>query len=308
MLTITIKRIIKNGFVNFYRNSTVSISAIFIMVATLATIISLMLSNVLFNVALEQIKNKVDINVYMTTTATPENVIALKESLELIPEVNKVEYISREQSLVNFRERHRDDSLTIEALEELEENPLGAVLNIKAKEISQYASIAGFLESETALFAGKDNKIIEKVNYYNNKEAIDKLNKIINAVDNFGFVGALILIIISILIIFNTIRLTIFISRQEIKVMRLVGANNNYIRGPFVFEGILYGVVAAIIATLLFYPILFWINPFVENVFFIDLLSYYTSHFFQIFGVIIIVGIFLGTISSVLAVRKYLKI
>ncbi len=307
MFITNIKRIIKTGFVNFCRNSLVSFSAIFVMIVTLTVILSLVLSNVLLNSALSQIKNKIDINVYMTTEAPPEEIFKLKESLEILPEVEKVEYISREQSLVNFKERHRNDDLTLQALEELNENPLGAILNIKAKEISQYSGIATFLESETSLIEG-DNQIVEKVNYYNNKIAIDKLNKIINAVESFGFAIAVILIIVSIMITFNTIRLTIFISRKEIKVMRLVGANNNFIQGPFLIEGVMYGLVSAILTVIIFYPMLLWTNPFIENMFFMDLLSYFISNIFYIFLILAGTGIVLGIISSIFAVRTYLKV
>ncbi len=307
MFITNIKRIIKTGFVNFCRNSIVSFSAIFVMMVTLAAILSLFLSSVLLDSALEQIKDKIDVNVYVTVTAPTDEIFKLKESLEILPEVDKVEYISREQALVNFKERHRNDSLTLQALEELDENPLGAILNIKAKEISQYAGIATFLESEASLLEG-DNKIIEKVNYYNNKIAIDKLNKIIDAVKNFGFACAIILIIVSIMITFNTIRLTIFISRKEIGVMRLVGANNNFIQGPFLIEGILYGLVSSILTIIIFYPLLLWTNPFIENMFFLDLLSYFVSNIFSIFFALAGIGALLGIISSVFAIRTYLKI
>ena len=122
MFITNIKRIIKTGFVNFCRNSIVSFSAIFVMMVTLAAILSLFLSSVLLDSALEQIKDKIDVNVYVTVTAPTDEIFKLKESLEILPEVDKVEYISREQALVNFKERHRNDSLTLQALEELDEN------------------------------------------------------------------------------------------------------------------------------------------------------------------------------------------
>jgi len=306
MFITNIKRVIKTGFVNFCRNSSVSFSAVFVMVATLTVILSLMLSNVLLDSALTQIKNKIDINVYTTISAPQGEIFILKESLEALPEVEHVEYVSREQALVNFQERHRNDNLTLQALEELEENPLGAILNIKAKEISQYAGVATFLESETVLSEG-NNKVIEKVNYNDNKNVIDKLNKIINAVESFGFAVAIILIIVSIMITFNTIRLTIYISRKEIRVMRLVGANNNFIQGPFLVEGIMYGLVSAVLTVIIFYPMLLWTNPFIENMFFLDLLSYFISNIFRIFSILVGTGVVLGIISSIFAVRTYLK-
>ncbi len=306
MFITNVKRIVKTGFVNFWRNGVVSISSVLMMTVTLSVVISLLLGSVLFSLTLERVENEVDINVYATTLAIPEEVLKLKQDLEFLPEVHSIEYISREQALANFKDRHRNDEQTLQALDELEENPLGAVLNIKAKEIGQYAGIAKFLESKTAL-TNSEVSIIEKVNYYQNKIIIDRLNKIINAINKFSVALAVILMIVSTLITFNTIRLAIFISREEIKVMRLVGANNTYIRGPFIFEGMMYGVVSAFVAVVLFYPLLFWLNPFVEKIFFVDILSYYFSNIFFFFAVSFGIGVFLGIVSSILAVRKYLK-
>jgi len=308
MFITNFKRIIKTGFVNFLRSGTISFSVVFVMVITLSTIIFLLLSNTLLSSAIAQIQDKIDVNVYLAPTASVEDILILKDSVSLLPEVSQIEYISREQALANFRERHRNDNLTLQALEELDENPLGAVLNIKAKEVSQYAGIAKFLEMESALSKNGQATIIEKVNYYNNKIAIDKLSKITSAVKSFGFALAVLLMLASVLIAYNTIRLTIFIAREEIKVMRLVGANNNYIRGPFLFVGALYGAVSAVVALLLFYPILFWVNPFIEQMFFLDLLAYYFSHSFSLLGITLLIGIFLGIVSSALATRKYLQI
>ena len=240
-------------------------------------------------------------------TGLREEVLKLKQDLEFLPEVDSIKYISREQVLANFKDRHRNDEQTLQALNELDENPLGAVLNIKAKEIGQYAGIAKFLESKTAL-TNDEVSIIEKVNYYQNKIIIDRLNKIINAINKFGVALVIIMMIVSILITFNTIRLVIFISREEIKVMRLVGANNNYIRGPFIFEGAMYGAVSAFITVATFYPLLFWLNPFVENIFFVDILSYYFSNILFFLLISLGIGVFFGVVSSILAVRKYLKI
>lgn len=292
---------------NFSRNGIVSISSVVMMTITLSAMIALTLGSILFSLTLDRIKNEVDLNVYTTTTATPEEVLKLKQDLEFLPEVDSIEYISREQALSNFKERHHNDEQTLQALDELESNPLGAVLNIKAKEVGQYAGVADFLESRTVLADGEVS-IIDKVNYAQNKLIIDRLNKIINAINKFGVALAIILIIVSILITFSTIRLAIFISREEIKVMRLVGANNSYIRGPFIFEGVIYGALSSLISVILFYPLLFWLNPFIENIFLIDLLSYYSSHLLLFFSISLLAGIIFGIISSILAVRKYLKV
>jgi cell division transport system permease protein len=307
MILLNVKRVIKSGFVNFWRNSYVSLASVLVMTMTLFMLGLLIFTGATLNSSLQQIKDKVDVNVYFVTTAPEEEILALKRSVESLPEVSYAEYVSRDEALDRFRIRHQNDQLTLQALEELDENPLGANLNIKAKETSQYEGIATFLESETALASG-EQPIIDKVNYAQNKAAIDKLSTIVDSLETFGLIITFILIIISIIITFNTIRLAIYTSREEISVMRLVGASNTYIRGPFVFEGIMYGVLSAIITLIIFYPLTIWVTPVTEGFFSnVNLVSYYISNFAEIFFIILGAGVALGAISSYLAVKKYLK-
>lgn len=308
MLRTNLKRIIKSGFVSFWRNSVVSFASILVMTMTLFVLGSILFVNATLDASLSQIRDKVDINVYFVTTAPEDDILALQSSLEALPEVAIVEYVSREQALAEFRLRHENDQLTLQALEELGENPLGANLNIKAKETSQYEGIATFLEGESALSTIDDTPIIDKVNYLQNKNAIDKLTKIVDSAESFGFIIIAILVIASIIISFNTIRLVIYTSRDEISVMKLVGASNSYIRGPFVFEGIMYGIVAGIITLILFYPLTIWLGPLTENFFSdINLFDYYIDKFSKIFFIILGSGVLLGALSSYIAVWRYLK-
>lgn len=222
-------------------------------------------------------------------------------------EVKSIEYISREQSLENFIERHKDNALIIQSLEELGSNPLGAVLNIKAKETSQYESIAKFLDD--SLKAGGEQSVIDKINYYQNRIVIDRLGKIVDSTKNLGVSLSIILIFISLLVTFNTVRLAIYSSREEIGVMRLVGASGKFISGPFVIEGIMHGIIASIITTALFYPLSYWLGKSTENFFGgINIYQYYITNLVQFFLILFGVGVILGAISSFIAVRRYIKI
>jgi len=277
------------------------------MTVTLFVMGSLIFIGATLESSLEQIKNKVDVNVYFVTSAPEEDILALKSRLEQLPEVSSVEYVSREQSLLRFRERHENDQLTLQALDELGENPLGATLNILAKETSQYEGIANFLQEEEAV-GGEEQSIVDNINFFQNRSAIEKLGTIINSAQTFGLVVTIILVIASIIITFNTIRLVIYTSKEEISVMRLVGANNMYIRGPFVFEGMMYGFTSAVVTLILFYPITFYLGPITEGFFGdINLFRYYINNFGEIFLIIVGTGIVLGAVSSYLAVRKYLR-
>jgi len=308
MFITKIKRVFRAGLTNFWRNGFVSLSSLVVMFITLFMITSLIFMGAILNFSLKEIKDKVDINVYFTFKASEADIFNLKKSIENIGEVAKVTYISKEEALINFKERHKDDSLTLEALAELGENPLTASLSIKAKEPSQYEGIARFLNDEDAV-SGVNNPIVEKVNYYQNKVVIDKLTKITEAANTAGFWLAIIFLIISIIITFNTIRLAIFISKDEISVMRLVGASPRYVKGPFVVSGIMYGLVSAFLVLVVFFGLTYWLGGLTKNFFIgLDLFDFYLKNFGQIFLIIFGSGIALGAIASYLAVRRYLKI
>lgn len=305
MLMINLRRILRTGFVQFWRNGVVSLSAVLVMVITLFVIGTVIFSSAMLKKSLVSIEEKVDINVYFVTEATEGDVLNAKKAIEELPEVDYVTYISRDVALENFKERHKNDQKTLDALNELDANPLGAVLNIKAKEPSQYEGVANFLDQNYP--AG--GSVVEDINYFKNKTAIDQLGQIIDAGEKLGAVITVIFIIISILITLNTIRLAMFISRDEINVMKLVGASGNYITGPFLITGAMYGIASSIITLILFWPITFWLGPTTER-FFVEtnIFEYYISSFFQMFLIIVGSGIFIGAISSYLAIKRYLRI
>jgi cell division transport system permease protein len=305
MYLTKIKRVFRAGITNFWRNGFVSLSSLVVMFITLFMISSLIFMSAILKFSLNEIKDKVDINVYFVTKATEADILSFKKSIEGISEVASVLYTSKDQALINFKERHKDDALTLQALEELGENPLTASLSIKAKEPSQYESIAKFLGPSD----GSGNPIVEKVNYYQNKAVIDKLTKITTAANTVGFWVAILFLIISVVITFNTIRLAIFISKDEISVMRLVGASGRYIKGPFVVSGILYGIVSAVLVLIIFFILTYWIGSLSKNFFVgLDLFDFYLKNFGQIFLIIFGSGIALGALASYLAVRRYLKV
>ena len=307
MRWITTKRVIKAGFINFWRNGSVSLSAVFVMIVALFMIGSTLLITAFLGTALKDLENKIDINIYLDANAAESDIMALKVQIEALPEVKEVTYISQDEALQAFRDRHQDDHRIIQALDEIDSNPLTAVLTVKAREPSQYEGIATFLSSSSDLSAGNGTSIVNKVNYNDNKAAIDSLSNIITGVKKLGGLVTAVMIALSILITFNTIRLAIFISRDEIGVMRLVGGSNQYVRGPFVVEGILYGLVAGILTLLLMYPVTYWLKNTTQAFYGgVDLLHYFVANFVQIFFVIILSGMALGAISSYLAVHKYL--
>jgi len=306
-LWINIKRVSRAGFVGFLRNGFVSLATVLIMTIMLFVVGAIMTTGAALESVLGQLQEKVDINVYFLSDAPEEDILTLRNAVSELPEVATVEYVTRDEALERFRERHKDDQLTLQALDELEGNPLGASLAIRAKETSQYEGIANFLENEAAVGGG--TQVIEKVNYFQNKTAIDKLTDIINASERLGLIATIFLACASILIVFNTIRLAIYTTKDEISVMQLVGASDWYVQGPFVIEGALYGFAAGLLALLALYPIAFWLGPssqaFLGS---FNVLTYYANNIGWLFFTLVGTGIALGAISSFIAVRRYLQL
>lgn len=304
---ISFKRVFKAGFVSFFRNGFVSLASVLIMTVTLFVLGSIVFTNALLDSSMKEIKSRVDVNAYFIASANETDILSLKKKIESLPEVSSVEYVSRDQALQNFKTVHQNDEITLQALGELPDNPFGGVLNIRAKETSQYESIAKFFEGSGTL--GSDGiSIVDKVNYYQNKDAINSLTKIIDGGKKLGVGITLALVLLSVIIAFSTIRLAIYTSREEIGVMRLVGASNKYIRGPFIISGIIYGVFASFLTLSLFYPATYWFSSVTKDFFGgLNLFDYYLKNFAQIFGLITGSGVIVGAIGSFLAVRKYLK-
>ncbi len=306
MLSLNVKRIFKAGGQNFSRNTFVSLSAVLIMTITLIVFSTMLFMSALLNQSLVAIQKKVDVNVYFLTSADETSVLNVKSDIEKLAEVQSVEYVNKEQVLENFRYNNRNNPDILEALFELEDNPFGAVLNIKARESQQYEGIATYLATNYPV--DQENSIVENVNFNANKEIIEKLTDFINAGQKLGGVITILFIFLSIVITFNTIRLAMYISRDEIKVMRLVGATSSYISGPFIVTGILYGIVSSLATLAILYPITWWAGPITARFFSgINVLEYYISHFLQFFLIIFFSAILIGAISSFIAVKKYLK-
>lgn len=301
-----LRRMFAGGAKNFVRSGSVSFATVLIMTVTLVIIGLLIFLSAILSYTLAAIEDKVDVNVYFVTTAPEVDILTVRDQIATLPEVSVVTYTSREQALAEFEERHADDQLTLQALEELGENPLGASLAIKAKDPGQYESIVRFLSDDTAV--GGNAALIDRINYFQNKTVIDRLTSAIRATEGAGTIIVLLFALASAVIVFATIRLAIYTARDEIAVMRLVGASNMYIRGPFIVTGLITGLIAAVITLVLFYPIAWYIGDSASGwLGGFNLFNYYLGNFPFIFMVLMGSGVLLGGVASWFAVRKYLK-
>lgn len=299
----TFKRIILAGVLNFWRNGWLSTATISVMMLALSMVLGLMLFSVLTEALVGNLENKIDVSVYFKPDIAEEEVLKVKNDLLALSEVKNVAYVSREEALMRFKEKHKDDPVVLQALEEIDENPLEASLNVKAKDPENFPVVVSFLEGEQY----KD--LINKVNYYENKETITRLTSIVSAIRKGGAAASFILALIALLVAFNTIRIAIYTLRDEISIMKLVGATNWFVRGPFLIAGALYGAVASIVTMLVFYPFIFLLSPVLKRFFpGADLLAYFTQNFFTLWLILLVTGIVLGVIGSIIAIRKHLKI
>lgn len=307
---VTIKRVFRAGFLDFWRNAFVSFASILVMTVTLFIVGVAIFAGVVLSFTLSDLQNKADVNVYFTVGASQDQITALQNQLEALPEVASVQYESADEALAQFRERHADDQTTLSALSELGQNPFGAVLNVKAKNISQYDAIANFLNQQATVSTGAPS-IIDKIDYFDQQHqvALARLQQIISVSAWVGRILLLLFIALALIICFNTMRLAIYNSRDEIHVMRLVGAGQLYIRAPFMVEGVMYGLISGIVTLLLFYPLTFWLGHATESFFGgVNVFNYYLSHFILFFFAIVGTGVILGALAAFLAVRRYLRV
>lgn len=304
---ITLWRIIKAGMVNFIRNAWLAIAAMAVMVITLTIVLFSVIANATFTETIRQITDKIDVSVYLKDDVNKKQTDNLISQVKDIPNVKSVEYVSKEEALKRYQTQNKDNLDLLLAISQTD-NPLPASLQIKPRDPNNIQQIKDFLER-------KDIKNLqsEETSYSGDrKEAIDKITQATKFFREAGFVGVVIFAVISMLIIFNTIRMAIFNRRDELAIMRLLGASTWYIRGPFVVETVIYGIVAAIVSVTIC-NLLFTVSSSAFGASSLGLLdisyanNYFAQHFWVILLVQMIIGILIGATSSVIATRRYLK-
>jgi len=299
----SLKRVIKSGCIAFRRNGLLSIATISIMVLVLLVLSGILVLGVISETIIASLEDKVDISVYFLPTAEETKILEIKNNLADLPDIKDIVYISKDEALARFKDKHKEDEIILKSLEEINDNPLGASLNIKAGKASSYENIARFLEQDNF------KQFIDKINFSQHKELIDKIGKIIYGIRRGVLLIGLVLAIIVVLITFNAIRLTIYSLKEEISIMKLVGASNWFVRGPFIVEGVIYAVISFIITIIIFYSSMYFISPYVNNFFGgLNFFNYFVNNAFTFSLVIFVASIALGILSSLLAIRRYLKV
>jgi len=300
---LTFWRGIKAGIKNFFRNGWLSVATICIIVLTLFIINSVFVITLIARVTLDDIQQKIDVSLYFKSDAPEKDARALTETVGNMPEVKEARYISKDEALAQFKEKHSKDDIILQSLEELG-NPLQPSMSIKMQNPNAYQTILDRIHSSS--YSG----LISDVDYYSEKKPIvEKLNRIILTLRKAGIAVIGIFSVIAVLVTFNSIRLTMYSYRREVEIMKLVGANRWFIRLPFIVEGMMYGFFAAWVSLLLFYPFIYFVSPYIVSIVpDVSVVAYLNTHAIEIIAIQIFSGIILGAISSLIAIRKYLKI
>lgn len=289
---------------NFWRNLWLSIITIFILFLTLFSISIIAGLNLAADQAIKAVKDKVDVDIFFNKETPESEVLAAQVYLQGLENVKTVQYTSPETALDNFKANHLDDENIQQSLEELADNPLPASLTVKAENLNDYESILkNFEESEY-------NQYVQERNFTDHKSIIDKLSLITKRIYQIGITVSLIFIVFSLIMVFNTVRIAIYSHREELGIMRLVGATDWFIRAPFILEAILYALIASIGTMLLLYPLVLGATPYINHLFEgydFDLLYYFHIYWWQIFALQLFISLILSIVSSMVAIGKYLK-
>lgn len=304
---ISLERVIKTGIINFFRNISLSVAATAVMVVTLTIILFSVIANATFNNTIKQINDKIDVSVYLKDSVTDDQRNKFIGQLKSLDNVKDVIYVSKEEALKQYRIDNQENLDLLLAISQTD-NPLPATLKIKPVDPAQINSIKDVIESSS-------NKSLQsdKTSYSGDrKEAIDKITNATTFFRKAVTVSVIVFAVISMLIIFNTIQMAIFNRRDELTIMRLLGASTWFIKGPFIVETMLYGIVAAVVSIVLCNA-LFVFQSHAFDASSLGLLDikfanqYFADNFWKFLALQLIFGMAIGATSSYVATKKYLK-
>lgn len=299
-----LKRVINFAFIDFSRNKGVSLAAVFVLVITITVATGFLFFQGISQYLISEVQDKIDITAYFKEETSEDQILKVKdEILKMSPDVKEVEYVSKDDALKVFTERHKDNDVFSKALEEVGQNPFLPSLNITTTGSTlQYEQISNVLQTETY------SPFIEKVDFSQKKDTIEKVFAITSGINMFGLILGIIMVIVAIMVVLNTIKLTIDSSKNEINTMRIVGASDWFIRGPFIVQGAIYGLIAFVICLLLSAIFAYFLTSKIGVILpGFNMFNYFLSNFWLFALIQLCFGAGLGIISSFIVVKKYLE-
>lgn len=308
---ITWMRMMRYGVNNFTRNLWLTTAATAVMTITLLIILTTFVARVVLNDTVQDIRNKVDIPINLKSSATDEQIALLRKKFAEQPDVVQVNYVSKEQTKQNLLDSGKLTAEQLEIIAELPDQPYYPILKLVVRDPSNTAALQKFVEEDEDVQEALNTQPGLQPSFSGDRaKSISTISGWASAAEKGGLVMGSIFIAISMLIIFNTIRMAIFSRKDEIEMMKLIGADKNFIRGPFVVEAVMYGFVAALFATGIGVFLFMNAEPKLSQygVATSDLHTNLVLYSPVVLLVMIVIGALIGIISSRLAVRRYLKL
>jgi len=305
MILISISRIIKFAMQDFIRNFWISIVTITILILSLFSINFLIVAGVISEAAIKTVEDKIDLSLYLSPNSTETDISILEQELDSLEGVTSVKYISKVQALEVFQSKHKDNKEVQDALREIGQNPLNPSLVVQTAELADYSQVINSLDKLSK------HDIIESRNFDDHEALLNSMNTITGKTRQAGMLVSLIFIIITILVVFNAIRIAIYTHNKEIRIMKLVGASDWFIRAPFLVEGATYALVGVISIIAIFYPFIHLLQPYLSTFFNandLNLINYFNSNFITIFGLEFVVASLINIVASLWAMRNHLKV
>lgn len=305
---ITVWRVIHTGIVNFIRNASLAIAAMAVMVVTLTIVLFSVVTNASFNNTIAQITDKIDVSVFLKDSTTPVQTKQLINQLKKQPNVKSVEYLDKATALRDYQSQNAGNEQLLTAINQTT-NPIPPTIHVKPDNLNNINGIKDFLVKPHNLAlqtSGSPSYSGDR------KQAIDKITHATNVLRKIGVILVIVFTLVCALIIFNTIQMAIFNRRDEIQIMRLLGASTSYIRGPFVVESIIYGILSGVISVLIVNAAFLASSNTLQasSLGLLDInyaSTYFGNHFFQLLALQLMLGIVIGAVSSIIATRRYLK-
>ncbi len=300
-----LKRVFNFAIVDFYRNKGISVAAIFVLTITILLFTGLFLTHGISSHLILTIQNKIDITAYFKENVSEQDILDVKNQiLKISPDIKNIQYISKEEALNKFTKKHKDNEVFSRALKEVGNSPFLPSLNITTSGSSSlYEEVSNILQQD------QFSSLIEKIDFSQKKDIIEKVFSITSNINKFGLGLGIIFILVAVLVVFNTIKLVIDRSKEEISTMRIVGASSWFIRAPFVIEGAIFGFVSFVICFLITLLLVYFLLPGLASIMpGFNLFDYFTANFWIIIFMQLLSGTGLGAIFSYIAVKKYLRV
>ncbi|MBL7021714.1 ABC transporter permease [Patescibacteria group bacterium] len=305
MFFLDLFRSFKFALQSLWRNFWLTIVTVIIVTLAMASVSFLLIFNLVANNVVDTVKAKSEIYIDLTEDAKQAQVEFLVAELNKLEDIREVIYITPSETLDRFKEEHKNDEVIIASLESLSANPFTGSLKLSVNDISKFDALL------TELSRDEYGQILEINNseFYEAKDLLNVISDYSKKIEKLGFGISLFFVLISIIVVFNTIQMGIYSHREEIGIMKLVGASNWFVRSPFIIESILYSIISVVVMILIFYPLAVYVQPHIDNFlgeYTLDLVASVSSNFLWVFGLEIGIAILITVLSSLFATRRYL--